>query len=353
MVNTELEIKNLWHKFRSRNGTNWVLQDIHLSLKAGELIGILGPSGCGKTTLLRLIAGFEKPNKGIIKKNGEIISDANYLLPPEQRQIGMVFQDYALFPHLKVWDNVCFGISRDKFSIQRVNWLLDLLGIYEFKSRYPHELSGGQSQRVALARALAPGTSLLLLDEPFCSLDVEVRSRLRSELTSILKSCSTSALLVTHDPHEAIAICDRIAVIKDGIIQQFSKPSDIVSNPSNHFVGQFVLQKNILPISFLNKSYSTSIGILNLSDDLSISNQSICMFDEKAIMIEKHKNGIFTIYSKEYRIDHFVYTVIKESLKIRVQSDFQTRINIGDKCNLKYISGQDFIILPEKIKSKF
>ena len=200
-MSTELEVHNLWHEFNSNKNNNWVLKDINFTLKAGELIGLLGPSGCGKTTLLRLIAGFEKPKRGLIKKNGQIISNNHYLLSPERRQIGMVFQDYALFPHLNVWDNVCFGINKKEKSIKRAKWLLNLLDIYEFKNRYPHELSGGQSQRVALARALAPGTSLVLLDEPFCSLDVEVRSRLRSELSSVLKSCSASAILVTHDPH--------------------------------------------------------------------------------------------------------------------------------------------------------
>ena len=184
MVNSELEIQNLWHEFKPNKKNNWVLKDINFSLKPGELVGLLGPSGCGKTSLLRLIAGFDKPSRGLIKKNGEIISDHNFLLSPERRKIGMVFQDYALFPHLNVWDNVCFGINKNDQSIKRANWLLTLLDIYEFKSRYPHELSGGQCQRVALARALAPGTSLVLLDEPFCSLDVEVRSRLRSELSA-------------------------------------------------------------------------------------------------------------------------------------------------------------------------
>ena len=255
-MSTELEVQNLWHEFKSNKNSNWVLKGIDFSLRPGELIGLLGPSGCGKTTLLRLIAGFEKPKRGLIKKNGQIISNNHYLLSPERRQIGMVFQDYALFPHLNVWDNVCFGINKKGQSIERAKWLLNLLDIYVFKSRYPHELSGGQSQRVALARALAPGTSLVLLDEPFCSLDVEVRSRLRSELCSVLKSCSASAILVTHDPHEALAICDRVAVLRSGEIQQYSTPFEIVSSPSNDFIGQFVLQKNILPIQYKDDSYS-------------------------------------------------------------------------------------------------
>ena len=353
MVNTELEIQNLWHEFKNNKNTNWILKDINFSLKSGELIGLLGPSGCGKTTLLRLIAGFDKPNRGLIKKNGQIISKNNYLLAPERRQIGMVFQDYALFPHLNVWDNVCFGITKKKQSIDRANWLLGLLGIYEFKSRYPHELSGGQSQRVALARALAPGTSLVLLDEPFCSLDVEVRARLRSELSSVLKSCSASALLVTHDPHEALAICDRVVVMKNGEIQQYSTPLEMVSSPINDFVGQFVLQRNILPIQCINHSYSTCIGTLNISPDKLIKSKSICMFDKNSVLIEPDINGLFTVTSREYRINHFVYTVIIDDQKIIIEMGLETVFNMGDKCKVRFISGKEFMILPEKIKSNF
>ena len=353
MVKTELEIQNLWHEYKPINNSNWVLKDINFSLKPGELVGLLGPSGCGKTTLLRLIAGFDKPNRGLIKKNGQIISSNNCLLSPERRQIGMVFQDYALFPHLNVWENVCFGINKKEQSIDRANWLLNLLGIYQFKSRYPHELSGGQSQRVALARALAPGTSLVLLDEPFCSLDVEVRSRLRSELSSVLKSCSASALLVTHDPHEALAICDRVVVLRSGEIQQYSTPLEIVSNPRNDFVGTFVLQKNILPIEYTKHSYATCIGELNISSDKLLSTNSLCMFDKNAVLIESDKNGLFEVISIEYRINHYVYTVIFDSLRLSVEMGLKTTLRIGDRCKVSSISGKDCLILPERIKSNF
>ncbi len=353
MVNSELEIQNLSHSFEPRQSNNLVLNDINLSIEEGELVGLLGPSGCGKTTLLRLIAGFEKPIQGLIKKNGQIISDINFLLPPERRHIGMVFQDYALFPHLNVWDNVCFGITKIKTSIERAEWLLSLLGIYELKGRYPHELSGGQSQRVALARALAPGTSLVLLDEPFCSLDVEVRSRLRSELSSVLKSCSASAILVTHDPHEALAICDRVAVMKGGDIQQYSNPSDIVSNPTNVFVGKFVLQKNILPIQSINHTYYISIGELNLPEFKLISNKSVCMFDKDSILIEPSQNGYYQVIAREYRINYYTYTVSFRGLKVRVDSNFHPTLDIGDKCLIKPIPGREFLVLPEKIKSFF
>ena len=353
MVNTELEIQNLWHEFKPKKNIDWVLKDINLSLKSGELVGLLGPSGCGKTTLLRLIAGFDRPSRGLIKKNGQIISDSNFLLSPERRHIGMVFQDYALFPHLNVWDNVCFGIKKGAQSIKRVNWLLTLLDIYEFKSRYPHELSGGQSQRVALARALAPGTSLILLDEPFCSLDVEVRSRLRSELSSVLKSCSASAVLVTHDPHEALAICDRVAVMRKGEIQQYSTPLEMVSCPTNDFVGQFVLQKNILPIEFIDNSYSTCISKLKLPANTSFSSESVCMFDKNSIHIKPCQNGFFTVISREYRINHYVYTVKRGGLKLRSEMSLGSPLSIGDKCEVEPIKGSNFLILPEMINTNF
>ncbi len=352
-MNTELEIQNLWHEFKPNKTNNWVLKDINFSLRPGELVGLLGPSGCGKTTLLRLIAGFEKPKRGLIKKNGQIISDNHYLLSPERRKIGMVFQDYALFPHLNVWDNVCFGIKKKEQSIKRASWLLNLLDIYEFKNRFPHELSGGQSQRVALARALAPGTSLVLLDEPFCSLDVEVRSRLRSELSSVLKSCSASAILVTHDPQEALAICDRVAVLRKGEIQQYSTPFEMVSNPSNDFVGQFVLQKNILPIRYINDYYSTCIGKLNLPSNTSISSKSVCMFDKNAIRIKACSDELFTVVSKEYRINHYVYTVINDGLKLRSEMSLDTQLSIGDTCKVETINEKSFLVLPENIKSNF
>ena len=352
-MNSELEILNLWHEFKPHKNNNWVLKNINFSMRPGELVGLLGPSGCGKTTLLRLIAGFDRPKRGLIKRNGQIISDHQYLLPPERRQIGMVFQDYALFPHLNVWENVCFGINKKKQSIKRANWLLELLDIYKLKGRYPHELSGGQSQRVALARAMAPGTSLVLLDEPFCSLDVQVRSRLRSELSSVLNSCSTSAVLVTHDPHEALAICDRVAVLRRGEIQQYSTPLEMVCNPSNDFVGQFVLQKNILPIQYTNGSYSTCIGKLNFLSDKSISSKSVCMFDKNSIRIQRSENGVFKVISREYRINHFVFTVINEGIKLRVEMNLDTDLSIGDNCKVKTIKEKSFLVLPEKIKSIF
>ncbi len=254
-----LEIANLSHYYGGIASNEPSVNGINLSLRKGEILGLLGPSGCGKTTLLRLIAGFEKPYEGSISLNNQIISSSSCLLPPERRGIGMVFQDYALFPHLNVWDNVCFGLSSRKNN-HRANWIIELLGLSDYVNRYPHELSGGQRQRLGLARALAPGTSLILLDEPFSSLDVEVRHRLRNELSNVLSSCNTSAILVTHDPQEALGICRRVAVMRDGAIHQCSEPLNILTKPQTSFVGSFVSQNNLLKIYSENGSYKTPFG---------------------------------------------------------------------------------------------
>ena len=186
MKNDALIIDDLHHKYDKQECSNWILNAINLKIENGELLGLLGPSGCGKTTLLRLIAGFEYPSRGKISLNDKEISSGKKILSPEKRNIGMVFQDYALFPHLTVLENVIFGLKNKK-DRSRVDYLLNVVGLDSFIGRYPHELSGGQKQRLAIARALAPGTNFILLDEPFCSLDMHVKLKLRGELPIILK----------------------------------------------------------------------------------------------------------------------------------------------------------------------
>ena len=244
LADAPVEVRGLWHRYRSAN-SDWTLQGIDLTLEPGELVGLLGPSGCGKTTLLRLIAGFEVPSLGEVRMRGQPVATAQRWLPPERRGVGMVFQDYALFPHLTAWDNTCFGL-RPGQDTSRAAWLLELLGLERLIKRYPHELSGGQRQRLALARALAPAPAVVLLDEPFSNLDVEVRLRLRSELPAVLSRCGTSGILVTHDPGEALAICDRVAVMQNGILHQCASPRTLVEAPATPFVGRFVLQGNLL-----------------------------------------------------------------------------------------------------------
>jgi iron(III) transport system ATP-binding protein len=233
-----LHVERVSHAF----GPQRVLDAVDLGLGTGEIAALLGPSGCGKTTLLRLIAGFEAVQEGTIHLNGRVVSDAVHRLPPERRQLGMVFQDFALFPHLTVAGNIAFGLGAmaRPDRADRVDALLDLVGLPGAGSRYPHELSGGQQQRVALARALAPRPPLVLLDEPFSSLDVGLREQLAAEVRDMLRHEGAGAILVTHDQHEAFAFADRVGVMDAGRLAQWDTPYALFHHPATRFVAGFV-----------------------------------------------------------------------------------------------------------------
>ncbi|GGJ91018.1 ABC transporter ATP-binding protein [Pseudomonas matsuisoli] len=223
-------------------GNQRIVQELGLHLRAGDIGCLLGPSGCGKTTTLRAIAGFEPLLSGEIELAGEVISRPGFTLAPERRRIGMVFQDYALFPHLTVEENVAFGIRKLPEKGRIAAELLALVKLERLAQRYPHELSGGQQQRVALARALAPSPQLLLLDEPFSNLDVELRRALSQEVRDILKARGTSAILVTHDQEEAFAVSDQVGVFNQGYLQQWDTPFNLYHEPATPFVASFVGQ---------------------------------------------------------------------------------------------------------------
>ncbi len=233
-----LALNGIHHSYGQRATVN----GLNLSLQSGAICCLLGPSGCGKTTVLRCIAGFERLTAGEIRIGGEVASGPGRHVPAEQRRIGMVFQDYALFPHLTVERNVAFGTARRPADRERVHQLLDTVNLGAVAQRYPHELSGGQQQRVALARALAPQPRLLLLDEPFSNLDVELREQLAAEVRGILKARGTTAVFVTHDQHEAFAMADEIAVMNEGRIQQLDSAYNLYHRPANRFVADFVGQ---------------------------------------------------------------------------------------------------------------
>jgi len=227
-----------------RYGRHTVVDGVDFSLEAGQIACLLGPSGCGKTTLLRCIAGFEDIADGEIKLHGTVVSRAGQRVAPEKRRIGMVFQDYALFPHLTVEQNVAFGLGgklTDEIHL-RVRQLLATVGLAGQGDKFPHELSGGQQQRVALARALAPRPELILLDEPFSNLDVGLRERLSVEVREILKREGSTAIMVTHDQHEAFAMADEIGVMYQGRIQQWDVPYNLYHRPANRFVADFIGQ---------------------------------------------------------------------------------------------------------------
>lgn len=221
---------------------------VSLDVQAGEILTLLGPSGCGKTTTLRLLAGFEKPDAGSIHMGGRVVAGGGAWVPPEQRGVGMVFQDYALFPHLTVGENVTFGLHRMKRGDRRIRALqvLKILDLAHLVDRFPHELSGGQQQRVALARALAPEPLVVLMDEPFSNLDAHLRDSVRDEVVAILRRAGITTILVSHDQRDALAISDRVAVMNQGRIEQVGSPREIYKHPESVFVATFVGRTNLL-----------------------------------------------------------------------------------------------------------
>lgn len=254
------------------------VNQVSLALQQGDILSLLGSSGCGKTTLLRMIAGFEQPEAGSIMLNGETVADDRTGTPPEQRDVGMVFQDYALFPHLTVAKNVAFGLlnrgrkGARRFTAKQIQDLtqdaIAIVGLRGLEQRYPHELSGGQQQRVALARALAPRPALILLDEPLSNLDVQVRLRLREEIRTVLKKTDTSAIFVTHDQEEALSISDWVAVMKQGQIEQLGRPEAIYQEPASRFVAEFVTQANFLPATRQGSYWETEVGCFTAAPSL-------------------------------------------------------------------------------------
>ncbi|WP_448561453.1 ABC transporter ATP-binding protein [Trichothermofontia sp.] len=270
-----LQLTNVTHQFTPDQAA--AVDTVSLMLHPGEILGLLGPSGCGKTTLLRLIAGFEAPQTGRISLAGKTVAGPDIWVAPEHRDVGMVFQDYALFPHLSVAENVAFGLRqstrrghpryRPAEIQQRVRETLALVGLEHLERRYPHTLSGGQQQRVALARALAPQPQLILLDEPLSNLDVQVRLRLRQEVRAILKAAGISSIFVTHDQEEALAISDRVAIMRKGQIEQCGTPEEIYSRPASRFVAEFVTQANFLTARRQGRIWQTEAGIFETPED--------------------------------------------------------------------------------------
>ncbi|CAH0345474.1 ABC transporter ATP-binding protein [Bacillus sp. CECT 9360] len=223
-----VHVNNL--QFQYKNATEQTIHDFSLAIEEGEIVSILGNSGSGKSTILRLIAGLEVPKSGSIIINDHIMSDGIHFVHPEKRGVGMVFQDYALFPHMTVADNIKFGLKRinKKQKKERLDEVLNLVGLTNFSKRYPYELSGGQQQRVALARALAPNPSLLMFDEPFSNLDAELQLKIRDELRTIIKKTGITSIFVTHDREDARSLADRIVIMQEGTVAQEGKPCDLL-----------------------------------------------------------------------------------------------------------------------------
>lgn len=265
MVQPTVICKNLKKSFDAQP----VVEDVSFSVAPGHILALLGPSGCGKTTTLRLIAGFEELDGGSIKIDGQWVAGDGRQMPPEKRRAGMVFQDYAIFPHLSVAANIGFGLSRNQDKNQRVQESLALVGLDGMGERMPHELSGGQQQRVALARALAPQPAVLLLDEPFSNLDAALRVEVRQEVRDLLKRSGTTAVFVTHDQEEALFLGDEIAIMNSGNLEQVGSAENVFHQPRTRFVAQFIGQTDFISGVADGRGIQTSLGTLPHSRDLS------------------------------------------------------------------------------------
>ena len=243
------------------------VEGMNLSVAQGEILALVGPSGCGKTTALRLIAGFDQPDAGTVTLHGTVVGRPRSGLPPEKRRVGMVFQEGALFPHLTVEQNIAYGLPRSGERKQKVDQVLDLVGLTGLGHRMPHELSGGQQQRVALARALAPNPDILLLDEPFSNLDPKLREQVRRDVLEILKNSQITTVFVTHDQEEALFVGDTIAVMNNGRVEQSGPPEEIFHHPVTRFVAQFIGMVDFLPAWYEHGQLMTEVGSVKRSTE--------------------------------------------------------------------------------------
>ena len=317
-MDKKLIISNLSLTFESKNK---VLSNINFHIDDSEIGCILGPSGCGKTSLLRAIAGFESVSSGSILKDGVCITNSVENTPVSNRNMGMVFQDYALFPNMDVKSNIAFGLknSTELEKDNRVNYLLDLVNLVDCKNKYPHELSGGEQQRIALARALAPSPDIILMDEPFSNIDQDIKEELVSDVRLLLKELAITSIIVTHDQNEAFNLADKVAIMNNGTIQQVGIPYDIYHKPVNKFVANFIGLGTFLPLKKNNKGdFEIPLGPLdnnrikneltkfdNLEmlirpDDIIHNDLSI----KKAKILEKQFRGAEFLYKLLYNNEH-------------------------------------------------
>jgi len=312
-VNVILNMKSLCKSFARGN---MVVNSVDLSVEQGKIMAIVGESGSGKTTLIRLISGLETPESGTISLNNNVVNSDTIFVNPEHRNIGMVFQDYALFPNLTVFENVAYGISKSNDKENVVQEVLTLVGLQGYQDRYPHQLSGGQQQRVALARAVAPKPHLLILDEPFSNLDSNLRIQLRNEIFGIIRTTGVTAIFVTHDTQDAMAIADDIVVLKEGEIMQKGTARDIYNNPSNYYIASLFRE-----LVILSKSDLECFGFQNDS------------------------TGIMAIQTKSFRVNsNSTYSVKCKIVTSQFTlSGYHNTVRLKNSTEIRFYSDQDLI----------
>ena len=294
-------------------GRTPAIQHVSLELEQGKFLALLGPSGCGKTTLLRLIAGFEVPDSGTIEVGGRMVSSPAVFVPPESRRVSIVFQDYALFPHLDVSRNIGFGLPRNIDRKKRVQEMLSLVGLKGLEKRMPHELSGGEQQRVALARALAPSPSVLLLDEPFSNLDDDLRIRIRAEVKDILTCAGATVVFVTHDQQEALFMGDQVGVMNAGRMEQIDTPQAIFQKPATPFVAKFIGTADFITGTVHNGLLVTEIGNLAVHEPLPRGETVSVMIRPNLVSIHPDPNGVGVITERIFQGSHYLYRIVLPS----------------------------------------
>jgi iron(III) transport system ATP-binding protein len=317
-------------------GDDPAVQDFSLDVEEGSLVVLVGPSGCGKTTALRAIAGFEPLTSGTISVRGSLVSSPDVFVAPEHRNVGMVFQEYALFPHISVAENVGYGV-RGSDRVARVAEVLRLVGLEDLADRFPHEISGGEQQRVALARALAPEPDVVLLDEPFSNLDAPQRERMRRELRKILKAAHATAVLVTHDQAEALAIADVIAVMRKGAISQVGEPGDVYAAPISPWVGKFLGDAVILDGTAIHGVVATALGPVptELADG---SDARVMIRPEWITPTVTADGGVGRIVDREfYGHDQRVEIELTGGDLVEALVPGRARIHIGDNVDIEVV----------------
>lgn len=313
------------------------LDALTLKAESGEIIAFLGPSGSGKTTALRLIAGFERPDTGMIEIGAKIMVNHKTFVPPEARGVGMVFQEYALFPHLTVEENLAFGLRNldAQTRTQRVAGMLETVGLTPFAGRYPHELSGGQQQRVALARALAPRPSVLLLDEPFSNLDADLMAQMHNEVYTILRELGTTALFVTHDQEEAFMIADRVGILNQGRLEQLGRPEEIYHRPATRFVARFVGKADFLPGRVTAEGIETEIGTLPNTPGFPASSRVEVMVRPDHIDLISDPIGNAMLLSRQFRgPDNLVVVQLPSGATIHSHQPSTLHLHPGDRARV-------------------